>query len=219
MKENLTDITIVLDRSGSMESIKDDTVGGYNRFLSDQQKADGEGLLTLVQFDDRYEVHSNAINLKSAEPLNNQTFQPRGATALLDAIGRTIETTGKRLEAMAEADRPAKVVFVIITDGHENASQRYTQNHINDMISHQRDTYKWEFVFLGANQDAITTATGFGIAAASAMTYAANSVGTSNAFGAVSRNIASYRVGATLDAAFTDEDRDEQEKAGVKKSA
>lgn len=219
MKENLTDITIVLDRSGSMESIKNDTIGGFNSFLSDQQKADGEGLFTLVQFDDRYEVNCSAINLKDALALNDKTFSPRGSTALLDAIGRTIQSTGKRLDAIQEDDKPAKVVFVIITDGFENASKTYNQHTINDMIAHQRDVYLWEFVFLGANQDAISTASGLGINAANAITYAANAAGASAVMDSLSSNLVSYRTGRSKSLAFTDEDRQEQTKAGVKKSA
>jgi uncharacterized protein YegL len=219
MKENLTDITIVLDRSGSMDSIKNDTIGGFNSFLSDQQKADGEGLLTLVQFDDRYEVQQDAVNLKSVQPLNDKTFSPRGSTALLDAIGRTIQSTGKRLDAMPEGEKPAKIVFVIITDGFENASKTYNQHHINDMIAHQRDVYQWEFVFLAANQDAISTASGLGINAANAMTYAANSAGAAASMDSLSRNLVSYRSGVSKNVSFSSEDRQKQVDAGVKKSA
>lgn len=216
MKTNHTDITIVLDRSGSMQSVADDTIGGFNKFLEDQQRAPGTATITLNQFDDVFEHVIEAKPVGDAKPLNRETFQPRGSTALLDAIGRSINETGKRLESMPENDRAEKVVFVIITDGHENASRDFSSQRINEMIRHQRDTYQWEFVFLGANQDAITTASKMGIGAANAMTYAANSQGTASAFAATSRNLVQMRCGASKTMAYSDADRQEQWKAGAK---
>jgi hypothetical protein len=216
MKEDYTDISIVLDRSGSMQLVKDDTIGGFNQFLQDQKNAPGLATISLHQFDDRYETVYAAIIISDAQPLTDQTFIPRGSTALLDAIGRTINETGKRLGTMDESDRPAKIVFVILTDGHENASREFTLGQIHQMIQHQRENYKWEFVFLGANQDAISTAGQMGISMANALSYAANSAGTKAAFGATSRNLVSYRAGAKVSMDFADIDRDEQKKAGVK---
>jgi uncharacterized protein YegL len=217
MKTGYTDISVVLDRSGSMESVRSDTIGGFNAFLADQRIAGGEATVTLVQFDNIYEVVYSAIPLTDAKPLDNSTFVPRGSTALLDAIGRTVHGTGKRLEAMAEDQRPEKVVFVILTDGLENASQEFTAQKVNDIISHQRDVYKWEFVFLGANQDAITTAANLGIGAANALTYAANSAGVKHAFRSLSKNLAGYREGTSAKVDFSDEDREQQRKAGAEK--
>jgi hypothetical protein len=216
MKENYTDINIVLDRSGSMHSVKSDTIGGFDTFLSEQQSAPGEAAITLIQFDDAYESVYRAISIKEAKPLDDKTFVPRGSTALLDAIGRTIHDTGKRLESMSESDKPAKIVFVVITDGHENASKEYSTAKVNEMIQHQRDVYGWEFVFLGANQDAITSAAAIGISVANAMTYASNSAGVRTSFRALSANMASLRVGRTRSMAWSKEDRDEQKKAGAK---
>jgi hypothetical protein len=215
MKPNYTDIIIVLDRSGSMQSVMHDTIGGFNHFLQSQQEAPGEATITLIQFDDQYEGVYRGLAIKDAEPLTPATFVPRGSTALLDAIGRTIEETGARLAALDESERPEKVLFVIVTDGFENASRKYTRDQVNDLIAQQRDTYKWEFVFLGANQDAISTASSMGIGAANALTYAANSGGVRAAMASLSKNAVSYRVGATMDASFTSEDRDEQRKAGA----
>jgi hypothetical protein len=218
MKTGYTDISIVLDRSGSMESVRSDTIGGFNTFLSDQLEEGGEATITLVQFDDIYEVVYSAIPLTDAGRLDNSTFVPRGSTALLDAIGRTIIATGKRLEALAEDQRPEKVVFVVLTDGHENASRQFTAHNVNEMISHQRDVYKWEFVFLGANQDAITTAANLGIQASHSITYAATPAGVQQVFKSVSKHLADYRAGVSANVEFSDEDREEQRKAGLTES-
>lgn len=211
MKQNHTDITIVLDRSGSMRSAIDDTIGGFNQFLKDQREASGTASVTLHQFDDQFETPMKAQDVKTAPELTSKTFVPRGYTALLDAIGRAIGDTGARLEA-----EPAeKVVFVIITDGHENASREYNHTKVHEMISHQRDKYSWEFVFLGANQDAIKAATNLGMAAGNAMTYAANSDGTKKAFAATSANLCAMRSGATRSMAYADKDRAAQRAAGA----
>lgn len=215
MKQNSTDITVVLDRSGSMQSIASDTIGGFNKFLSDQQAAPGEAVITLNQFDDVFEHVLKAVAISEAKPLNNSTFVPRGSTALLDAIGRSIEETGKRLESIPEDQRPSKVVVVIITDGHENASSKFSRQQIDEKIRHQRDNYQWEFVFLGANQDAIDAAAGIGIQGANSMTYAANTQGTTAAFASVSRNLRYYRAGDVQTMAFCASDRDDQKDAGV----
>jgi hypothetical protein len=215
MREDYCDISIVLDRSGSMESVKADTIGGYNAFLEGQKKAPGRATITLAQFDHVYEKVYEGMDIKNAEPLDNHTFQPRGTTALLDAIGRTIEETGRRLAAMVENERPGKVVFVILTDGEENSSKKFTAEQINSMIQHQRDAYQWEFVFLGANQDAINTASRLGIAQQNALSYAANSAGTRAAFASTSKNLVSYRAGIVKHAAYSSEDRLQQTEAGV----
>ena len=214
MKQNHTDITIVLDRSGSMASVADDTIGGFNRFLDDQRKAPGSAAITLHQFDDQFETPIKAQDVKSAPELSGKTFVPRGNTALLDAIGRAIGDTGARMQA-AGNDCAAKVVVVIITDGQENASHEYNHAKVFEMIGHQRDKYKWEFVFLGANQDAIKAATHLGMAAGNAMNYAANALGTSKAFAATSANLCAVRSGQARSMAYSDKDRDEQSKAGA----
>ena len=218
MKKNYTDISIVLDRSGSMDSVKSDTIGGFNSFLKGQKEVPGEATISLVQFDDIYEVVYEGKRLRDAPLLTERTFVPRGTTALLDAIGRTINGTGKRLSAMTEAERPEKVIFVILTDGYENASREFKVEQINDMIRHQRDVYAWEFVFIGANQDAITSASQMGIQAANALTFAANTVGTQQAFSSLTQNIAAYRTNQKLDMSFSQEDREKQKNAGKKPS-
>ena len=212
--KNKTDITIILDRSGSMESVKTDTIGGFNSFLSEQQKVTGEASISLMQFDDQYDVVYTNKDISSADKLTEETFKPRGMTAMYDAIGRTINSVGQRLAETSENERPDKVVFVILTDGFENASKEFSANKINEMISHQKDKYSWEFIFIGANQDAALSAKAIGIGADAALTYAANAEGTAEAFGSVARNVASYRKSSMPGAlGFSDEDRAKQKKA------
>lgn len=215
MKQNYTHIAIVLDRSGSMISAKQDTIGGFNAFLEAQKVVPGEATLFLCQFDHEYNVLQDNVPLAQAAPLNELTYVPRGNTALLDAIGRTIVSVGAFLQFMSEAERPEKMIFVIITDGMENSSREYSSKQIMDMINHQRDVYKWEFVFLGANQDAIATAAGLGIGANSSLTFANNSAGNAAAYASVARATANYRNNMTLNMCFTEEDRLKQKQAGA----
>jgi hypothetical protein len=216
MKKNHTDITIVLDRSGSMSSVAEDTIGGFNRFLNDQKKAPGTADITLYRFDHEFETAIDAKDVRTAPELTSETFVPRGNTALLDAIGRAVVQTGKRIGDLKPEDRPEKVVFVIITDGHENASTEYTRARIMEMIQHQESKYAWDFVFLGANQDAINTGAGIGIGALKAMTYASNKAGTDAAFATLASNMTSMRSGGKKDMSYTEEDRKKQKEAGAK---
>ncbi len=215
--KNKTDITIILDRSGSMSSVKDDTIGGFNNFLSEQQKIEGEAVLSLVQFDDQYEVVYLDKDINSAAKLTDETFQPRGMTALFDAVGRTINSVGNRLAATAEAERPDKILLVIMTDGFENSSREFNAAKISEMITHQRDVYRWEFMFIGANQDAVLSAQEIGIPAFAALTYAANEEGTRAAYSMMAKKVGKYRQ--SNDAAalqFDESDREIQKKAGAK---
>lgn len=213
IKTMKTDISIILDRSGSMSSVREDTIGGYNTFLKDQQDVDGEAVWSLYQFDDRFETVVKAKNIKDVEQLTSKTFVPRGNTALLDAIGRVVNETGVRLDQMT--DKPDKVVVVILTDGEENTSREYTRDKVFEMITHQKEKYQWEFVFLAANQDAIAAGRSFGINAGNAMTYAANQVGTQSAFLSTSRNLTSLRKGVTTNMCYTSVDREAQYAAGA----
>jgi hypothetical protein len=206
-----TAIAMVLDRSGSMESIAADTIGGVNTFLTEQKRVPDPATFTLAQFDNVYEVVFEGP-VAAMPLLTPATFVPRGSTALLDAIGRTIDTLGGKLATMLEADRPGKVIVVIVTDGHENASQTFTRAQVDQMITHQRDVYKWEFVYLGANQDAIDVAGQIGIPMSHAVTYTANAAGTRNVLRSVSSKVADYRTDTNLNAtfvAFTPDERDE----------
>lgn len=169
-----TDITIVLDRSGSMGGCENATIEAVNGYIKGQEQAPGTCNVSLIQFDDKYEPNYISRSVKEIIPLNRDTYQPRGGTALRDAIGRAIEETGSRIRSMPEHARPGTVIFLIQTDGHENSSRKFNQTQINDMIAHQRDKYNWTFVFLGANIDAIASATSYGIQADYALSYNKN---------------------------------------------
>lgn len=206
---------MLLDRSGSMASVADETIHGVNHFLDEQRKAPGTATFTLHQFDNVFETPIPATDIKKAKNLTGDTFVPRNSTALLDAIGQAIGDTGSRLENASESERAGKVIFVIVTDGHENASRQFSQAKINEMIEHQKTKYSWEFVFLGANQDAIEVGGSIGISASNAMTYAHNAVGTEKVFAAFSANVRSVRSGRASGMAWSAEQRDEQKKAGA----
>lgn len=213
-KAGLTSITVVLDRSGSMASSRKGTIEGYNEFLGQQKAEPGEVTLSLVQFDDRYEVNFIDKPLGEVEDLTYATFVPRGMTALHDAIGRSIVDVGRALAARAEDDRPEKVVFVIITDGGENSSSDYTAEVVATLTKQQTDQYQWQFIFLGANQDAVLTASTLGIAKGSSMSYNSTNTGTHSVFAATSGVVKRFRGGpGGQSVSFSDEDRDEVAKA------
>lgn len=220
MKQDKTEIVVVLDRSGSMQSVKADTIGGFNQFLDTQKQAPGEACITLAQFDDVYEVVYSGKPVKEAPILTAETYQPRGSTALYDAICKTIDETGKRLELLSEDARPSLVVFVIQTDGFENCSRTFKIADVNERIARQRDTYKWQFVYLGANQDAIAEASKFGITPGFAMSYGASPTGTKAAYAAVGTNVVAARCAtsagasaamASTNLAWTGQQRQEQD--------
>ncbi|WP_166829510.1 vWA domain-containing protein [Thalassoroseus pseudoceratinae] len=193
MDLNKTHITVVLDRSGSMGIIREATIEAVNGYVATQQEESGECLLTLVQFDDRYQVDCATIPIQDFAPLTLETYQPRGSTALLDAIGRTILENGRQFAAMSEADRPGMVLFVIQTDGQENSSQEFDLARINDLIAEHRDKYNWQFVFLGADQDAIASAAAMGISAGSSLAYSHSARGQHAAFAAMAKNTSKFR--------------------------
>lgn len=188
MNENLTDITLVMDRSGSMQARRKDAEGGVNAFIQEQGREPGEAVLTLVQFDTEYEVVHSGSPIGEVSPY---TLRPRGATALLDAVGRAILETGMRLEAMPEAERPGLVIFVINTDGLENSSREFTRDRIREMIQHQQKVYNWQFTYLGANQDAFEEGGQLGIHQAGIADYSMEKVGAS--FGATSSKVSRMR--------------------------
>lgn len=158
MNPHLTEIAYILDRSGSMQPMQEPAVAAFNNFIKTQLDVPGDARLTLIQFDDAYEVPVPACPIQDVPQLTAATYVPRGSTALLDAIGRTIKETDRRLQPLPENKQPGKVILAIFTDGEENASQEYTSKHISDLIRLYRDTKGWEFIFLAANQDAIASA-------------------------------------------------------------
>jgi hypothetical protein len=188
---------MILDRSGSMGSIATETIDGFNRFLQDQRLLPGRACLTLVQFDDLYEVLYVGRDLNEVPNLDYDTFQPRGATALLDAIGMSIRMTTSRLLILPPEQRPPQVIFVILTDGLENASSRFERRLVFDMIRHQRQTNGWVFLFMGANQDAISEAGSLGIPEDAAMNFESNGRGTHAAFDKVSLSLREMRLNQT----------------------
>lgn len=194
MNKNLTDITVVLDRSGSMSSCKDEAENGLNHFIREQQKLPGYAYFTLVKFDTDYEIVYKGVNIQEVEKC---TLEPRGMTALLDAVGKSINETGERLRNIEEDKRPGLVVFVIVTDGLENSSHEFTKTQIKEMIEKQQSEFNWQFTFLGANQDAFAEAANLGISKVSTMTYSPDK--TDVVFSAVSRNVSGMRSNVAND--------------------
>lgn len=170
MQKDYTEIAFILDRSGSMSDVAPAAIAGFNEFLLAHQNTPGHARLTLVLFDDEYLVPAASVPISEVVTLNVETYVPRNNTALLDAIGRTIDELGERLSNLAASERPKSVIMAILTDGLENASEKFTWQDVAAKIRHQSDHYQWQFFFLGANQDAIATAAKINIAARDAAT-------------------------------------------------
>jgi hypothetical protein len=199
---NLRHIAVILDRSGSMQAVKDDTEGGLRAFLDTQAEAPGQTTVSLYQFDDQYEAVYENKPLADVSPF---TLRPRGATALLDAVGRTITTLGEHLDTKPETERPGEVIVVILTDGHENASVEYTLRQVKGLITEQHDTYGWKFVFLGADQDAFVAGCAMGIGWATTLSYSGTR--TEESMTDAGRMVA--RGTRTGDYAFSDDERED----------
>lgn len=195
-KPNKTDLVLILDRSGSMHGLERDTIGGYNSMLDKQRDGEGTVRVTTVLFDTDYEMLHNRQDIRTVEPMTDRQYQVRGCTALLDAIGRTIDRMVRAQRHSRPEDRADKVLFVIITDGMENSSHRYTMQQIRRMIEREKNEFGWEFLFLGANIDAIATASQFGIDADRAVNCHADSRGTALNYEAVSKAITHIRCNA-----------------------
>lgn len=199
MRKNLTELVFILDRSGSMTGLESDTIGGYNAMLEKQKQEEGEAFVTTILFDDEYEILHNRVNIKRVKPITDCEYYVRGMTALLDAVGKTINKTVKAIIKSDEEEQPSNVMFVIITDGMENASREYSYEKIKQMIEHEKRKYSWEFIFLGANIDAIATAAKFGIDEDKASNYHADSLGTMLNFESVSDAVSNFRAGISID--------------------
>lgn len=193
MKTNLTELAFILDRSGSMSGLEDDTIGGYNAMLKKQQKEPGEAVVTTVLFDDQYDLLHDRINIKGVRPITDKEYFVRGSTALLDAIGKTIHKIGNAQMNTSENLQADKVLFIITTDGMENASHEYTYEKIKALVERQKEKFGWEFIFLGANIDAVATAAKFGIHADRAANYHADGEGTELNYMAVSEAVSNFR--------------------------
>ncbi len=199
MKTNGTELVFILDRSGSMSGLEADTIGGYNAMLAKQKKEEGEATVTTVLFNHDIDLLHDRITIKGVAPITEQEYEVGGTTALLDAIGSTIHKIGNVQKRTSEEERAGKVLFVITTDGMENASREYDYAKIKAMIEHQKVSYDWEFIFLGANIDALSTASKFGIQEDYAVNYHADSEGTQVNFQALNEAVTSFRKGKKID--------------------
>jgi uncharacterized protein YegL len=205
VKKGLTEVVLVLDRSGSMESTKSDAEGGLREFIRKQKLVPGQCDVTFYRFDNEIERVFDKLPIERVEDARLK-LDPRGSTALLDAMGKAIDEVGRRLRDTKEDERPEKVYVVTITDGEENCSTKHSYSMLAEKIKRQTDEYGWEFVFIGAGQDAIATASKINIAPQYSMSYSGSRVGTVNAYQILTNNVARSRTGAG-DLSFSVEDR------------
>ena len=193
MKQNLTELVFILDRSGSMAGLEADTIGGFNAMIEKQKAENGEAYVSTVLFDDVSDVIHDRVDIRKIQPLTRAQYYVRGCTALLDAVGQAIHHIGNVHKYAREEDRPAKTLFVITTDGMENASRTYTYSKLKAMIERKKEMYGWEFLFLGANIDAAREAARFGITEDRAANYHADAKGTSVIYETVNEAICHVR--------------------------
>lgn len=205
MKNNITELVFVLDRSGSMSGLEQDTIGGFNGLIKEQKNQDGEVLVTTVLFDDEYEMLHNRQNIKEIKPITRSEYYVRGLTALLDAIGITINRIRNEHVKRGIEEIPSKVLFVITTDGYENASVEFTSNEIKRLIERMRIEHDWEFLFLGANIDAVMTAEKFGIDKNRATNYHADSAGTTLNYKSINKAVYQMRNASKISDDWADE--------------
>ena len=208
MKKGLTELVMILDRSGSMSGLEADTIGGFNGMIEKQKKEDGEAYVSVILFDDQSEVIYDRVDIGKVEPMTDRQYYVRGCTALLDAVGDAIHHIGNIHKYAREEDVPEKTIFIITTDGMENASRRYNYNKVRRMIERQKEKYNWEFIFLGANIDAAAEAAKIGIGASRAARYECDSAGTALNYSVVGDTVAKLRKCATMEmsAVFEEED-------------
>lgn len=193
MKQELTELVFILDKSGSMCGLESDTIGGFNSMLAKQKSEPGEAVVTTALFDNGYELLHDRIPIQAVAPITENEYRIGGGTALIDAIGRTVHKIKKAHKHMAEDYRPEKTLFVIITDGEENSSRKFTSDQVKLIIEHQKEKYGWEFIFLGANIDAVEVAGRFGIGAANAQNYNPDGIGISTSYACIAEAITGFR--------------------------
>lgn len=216
MKNDLTELVFILDKSGSMSGLEKDSIGGYNSMLAKQKEIDGECRITTVLFNNNYELLHDRTDIRGVRPITEKEYQVGGTTALLDAIGSTIHKISNAEKHTAEEFRAEKVMFIIITDGEENSSREYSAEKVKKMIEIQKSKYDWEFIFLGANIDAVCTAERFGINEDRAMNYIADSKGTNLNFSVMSAVVSEYREKSTISEEHFDRIRKDAKKRGTK---
>ncbi|HZJ57131.1 MAG TPA: vWA domain-containing protein [Clostridia bacterium] len=205
MKSELTELVLILDKSGSMSGLESDTIGGYNSMLQKQREVEGECRITTVLFDNNYELLHDRIDIRAVSPITEKEYFVGGTTALLDAIGRTVHKIISVQKSTAKEYQAEKVIFVIITDGMENASREYSAGKVKALIERQEEKYGWEFIFLGANIDAVETAGHFGIRANRAQNFHADSAGVGLTFSVMSDVVANYRESNSVSEDWKDE--------------
>ena len=199
MKKNLTEMVFILDRSGSMAGLEKDTIGGFNSMIERQKGEEGEALVSTVLFDNESTVIHDRVDLRRVEPLTERQYFVGGCTALIDAIGGAIHHIGNVHKYAREEDVPEHTVFIITTDGMENASRRYSSDKVKAMVQRQKEKYGWEFLFLGANIDAVETAAHFGISEDRAVTYHCDPIGQSLNYEEISKAVRTVRRSEKLD--------------------
>ena len=217
MRKNLTEIVFILDRSGSMSGLEADTIGGFNSMIEKQKKAEGEALISTVLFDNTSEVIHDRVSVQNIKPMTDEDYTVRGCTALLDAIGGAIHHIGNVQKYARAEDVPKHTMFVITTDGMENASRQYDSEKVKKMIERQKEKYGWEFLFLGANIDAVETARHFGISEDRAVNYHSDSEGTQLNYEVVSEAICAVRCSAPLSADWKKRIDEDYEKRGKRR--
>ena len=205
MKNNVTELVFILDRSGSMAGLESDTIGGFNAMIEKQKKQDGECYVSTVLFDNVSEVLHDRVKLSEIKPMTDKDYTVRGSTALIDAIGGAIHHIGNVHKYARPEDVPEHTLFIITTDGMENASQRYSSEKVKAMIERQKEKYGWEFLFIGANIDAVETAERYGIDKSRAVNYNADHEGTKIVYESVSKAVYDMRANACLSAEWSDE--------------
>ena len=199
MKKNLTEIVFILDRSGSMAGLEDDTIGGFNAMIEKQKAEPGQAIVSTVLFDNERDVIHDRVDIQNVQPMTRKEYYVRGCTALLDAVGKAIHHIGNVHKYAREEDRPEKTLFVITTDGMENASREYSYDRLKKMIQRQKEKYGWEFIFLGANIDAAKEAARFGISEDHAANYHADRKGTAVIYEAVNEAVCCASSGCQWD--------------------